>query len=269
MMLELFPGDGCGNRFLLVREKDAHMAGEDVVSLATRLCGEAFDGLLVIGNPGTGAMPVSILNRDGSDGGACLNGLRVAACFTGADSGRLQMAGRVVEWRRVTNGIELHLPQCFADLEVEELALSDGREGHAVAFWNPHAVFAFDEASEEVPLPRFDLQGLAHTVRASTERFPLGVNVEMVEGLGRSTELTMRVEERGVGETAACGSGALAVAAVAWELGAEERIGVTMPGGRLELERSEDGSIRLRGAARTGPGKPLSELLRAKHKTLS
>ncbi|MGB0954167.1 MAG: hypothetical protein ACPG31_13175, partial [Planctomycetota bacterium] len=70
-------------------------------------------------------------------------------------------------------------------------------------------------------------------------------------------------EERGVGETAACGSGALAVAAVAWELGADDRIGVSMPGGRLEVERGREGEIRLRGAARTEPGKSLSELLRS------
>lgn len=265
-MLELFPGDGCGNRFLLVREKDACVAGEDVIALAKRLCGEEHDGLLVLGAQEGGALPVLILNRDGSDGGACLNGLRVAACFTGADRGRLQMAGRVVEWRRVAGGFELHLPHCFADLEVEALTLADGREGHAVAFWNPHAVFAFDAKVEESGLPAFDLQGLAEVVRRGKERFPLGANVEMVDGLGCSEDLTMRVEERGVGETAACGSGALAVAAVAWELGAGDRIGVSMRGGRLELQRSEDGSIRLRGAAWTGPGKSLQELLRAERK---
>lgn len=262
-MLYLFPGDGCGNRFLLVREAEAIAAGEDVTSLAQRLCAPSFDGLLVLGNGDSGALPVRILNRDGSDGGACLNGLRVAACFTAADRGRLEMAGRIVEWRRISGAIELHLPACFADLEVEPLKLADGSEGHAVAFWNPHAVFPFEASKEEPTLHDVDLPAFATRVRACEERFPTGVNVEVVESLGTSQELTMRVEERGVGETAACGSGALAVAAVAWELGAEDRIGVSMPGGRLEVERGREGEIRLRGAARTEPGKSLAELLRS------
>lgn len=261
-MLYLYPGDGCGNRFLLVRESEAVAAGEDVVDLAKRLCAPRYDGLLVLGNPEAGAQPVRILNRDGSDGGACLNGLRVAACFTAADRGRLQMAGRVVEWRRISGAIELHLPACFTDLEVEPLKLSEECQGHAVAFWNPHAVFPFLPSKEEPTLQEVDLVTFADRVRDCRERFPTGVNVEVVQGLGTAQELVMRVEERGVGETAACGSGALAVAAVAWELGAEDRIGVTMAGGRLEVERGNQGEIRLRGAARTEPGKSLSELLR-------
>jgi len=265
-MLQLFPGDGCGNRFLLVREAEALAAGEAPSSLAQRLCGGTYDGLLVLGANTSGAQAVQILNPDGSDGGACLNGLRVAACFSAADRGRLEMAGRVVGWRRVSGGFELQLPTTFADLEVEPLTLPDGRKGYAVAFWNPHAVFAFDADAEECQLAEFDLPSCAALARKKRERFPTGVNVEVVEGLGACDELRMRVDERGVGETQACGSGALAVAAAAWESGSGARIGVQMPGGRLEIERALNGSIRLRGAARTGPGKSLAELLRGERK---
>lgn len=267
-MLQLYPGDGCGNRFLIVKESEAAAAGEPLVSLAQRLCGGTYDGLLTLGPNTSGALSVKILNPDGTDGGACLNGLRVAACFTAADRGRLQMAGRVVNWRRVAGGFELHLPHALDDLEVEPFALPDGREGYAVSFWNPHAVFAFDANTEECSLRDFDLESFATSVRINAARFPNGVNVEVVEGLGLGVEMQMRVSERGVGETAACGSGALAVARAAWLLGARTRIGVGMAGGRLEIERSTDGSIRLRGAARTGPGKGLAELLRAEHKLL-
>jgi len=267
-MLQLYPGDGCGNRFLLVRESEALAAGEAPVSLAQRLCGGTYDGLLVLGPSSSGVLSVQILNPDGTDGGACLNGLRVAACFTAADRGRLQMAGRVVNWRRVASGFELHLPNVLADLEVEDFTLPDGRAGFAVSFWNPHAVFAFDAEAEECSLRDFDLESFAAAVRHNAKRFPDGVNVEVVEGLGRSEGMQMRVSERGVGETAACGSGALAVASTAWFGGAGPRISLGMAGGRLEIERATDGSVRLRGAAGTGPGKSLAELLRGECKGL-
>ena len=266
-MLQLYPGDGCGNRFLIVRESEALAAGETPVSLAQRLCGRTYDGLLVLGPNTSGALAVQILNPDGSDGGACLNGLRVAACFTAADRGRLAMSGRVVNWRRLAGGFELQLAHADADLQVEPFTLPDGRDGFDVAFWNPHAVFNFDAEAEECCLADFDLESFATKVRSNLSRFPAGVNVGVVEGLGLNQEMQMRVFERGVGETAACGSGALAVAGAAWEAGAGPRIGIGMRGGRLEVERSVDGSIRLRGAARTGPGKSLAELLRSECKT--
>lgn len=267
-MLKLFPGDGCGNRFLLVRKMDAHQAGENLQSLAQRLCGGRYDGLLVLGHQDAGAMSVQILNPDGSDGDACLNGLRVAACFTALDRGRLLMAGRIVAWRRCTGGFELNLPDGLADLGVQDFCLPSGREGFAVSFWNPHAVFAFDAVAEDCRLESFDLKSFADSVRKNHELFPNGVNVEMVEGLGTSDTLRMRVSERGVGETAACGSGALAAARAAWFCGAGARIGVGMAGGRLEIERATDGSVHLRGAAGTSPGKSLAELLRGECKLL-
>lgn len=255
-MLELTPGDGCGNRFLLVKQQAMLVEGEAGPDLSQRLCGVHYDGLLVLGEEVDDALPVTIINRDGSDGGACLNGLRVAACFTGLQRGRLLMAGEVVDWQRREEGFELALP-----LHAEQIEVTEHRHGDAAAtwfqveFWNPHAVFRSKPTDQ--PLADF-----AETVAARRDLFPRGVNVEVVPELGESDELSMRVFERGVGETAACGSGALAVAAVAWRLGAGALLGLQMRGGRLEVEQVEGGRIHLRGAAKVGPSKSLQGLLR-------
>ena len=62
-MLELYPGDGCGNRFLLVREAEMLAAGESGARLAQRLCGDHYDGLLVLAESSGGALPVTVFNK--------------------------------------------------------------------------------------------------------------------------------------------------------------------------------------------------------------
>jgi diaminopimelate epimerase len=76
------------------------------------------------------------------------------------------------------------------------------------------------------------------------------LNVEVVAPGPGPGELTMRVWERGVGETAACGTGACAaaVAAHAWSL-VGDRVIVHQPGGALEVELLADETIRLLGPA--------------------
>jgi len=116
-------------------------------------------------------------------------------------------------------------------------------EATAVDMGNPHAV-AFVRSLDEVgPLniaPRY-----------MADDFPEGVNVEFVERTGDHS-LSMRVYERGVGETQSCGTGACA-AVVAASLPATERSGATYTvdvlGGRLTVTWDENGHVQLKGPA--------------------
>ncbi len=293
--LVIASGEGLGNSFWLasaaevrasIREED-EVADAPTTGAATSIgdyarywCrGDlARDGLLLIHDAVEGVQRVEVYNRDGSDGGTCLNGLRVVALWTGAAEGCLEMAGRRIPWRRMA------MPAMLDPEQDEGLALNPGEElielllsaetlpkemwqpqslevmglpAYAVQFWNPHCVIDTPEPTS-LYLPAF-----AKAARERTDLFPEGVNIEIV----RFADLTMRVDERGVGETQACGSGAVAVAIATWardrELGVPDSAGgsaapvegeqqpltVRMPGGNLSLERTSDGGIRLVGGA--------------------
>lgn len=159
------------------------------------------------------------------------------------------MSGRSVPWRRSGEGeIELHLraDDLPAEMTLQRLELEEGRAGLAVPFWNPHCVVAVSDL-EGAPLARW-----AARAAERKDLFPIGVNLEAVAegGPGR---LRARVFERGVGETRACGSGAVAVALAAWAArGSAGPLEVVLPGGSLHLKPSPEGGILLRGAAELG-----------------
>ena len=189
--------------------------------------------------------------------------LRVAALWTKRDRGLLRMAGQEVPWHREHRGVALDLPVDCGALAIESFAVDapaeaggEPRVGLAVAFWNPHAVFTVEESE----LDAFPLAEFAAAVRADTGRFPDGVNVSLVAPVGLD-RVRARVDERGVGETAACGSAAVAIAATVWRGDGPARVEVLMSGGELDLERLPGARTGLRGAARTGPPKGLEELL--------
>jgi diaminopimelate epimerase len=80
--------------------------------------------------------------------------------------------------------------------------------------------------------------------------FPQGVNVGFAQLLGRDA-IRLRVVERGVGETLACGSGACAAVAILARQGkVDRRVDVQLPGGTLTIEWPDDAaSIRMSGPA--------------------
>jgi diaminopimelate epimerase len=114
-------------------------------------------------------------------------------------------------------------------------------QGDAAGMGNPHLVLLVaDPATARVTQhgPR-----LEHDAR-----FPKGTNVEFA-AVTAPDEITMRVWERGVGETLSCGTGACAAAAVAHRRGlVGERVTVRVPGGELAVQLGE--TIRLGGAVR-------------------
>ena len=93
-------------------------------------------------------------------------------------------------------------------------------------------------------------QELAEKLQSDSENFPQSVNVEFAKFPYENGEISARIFERGVGETLACGTGAVALAVDAWNSGFEGKIAVKTWGGSLFLSKLENGKISLRGAAR-------------------
>jgi len=252
-----------GNRFVLI-DADAARLPEDPGAWARALRdpatwdGEpppwASDGLLVVRAPRTpdhdGVM--EIYNVDGSRPEACGNGLRCVARYlfdarrsetdvvriaTDAGPRRVrieQRAGAVVATA------DMGMPVLAAT--GVELTLGAGRrlEATVVSMGNPHCVVLVpDERAAPV-----DAWG--HALQRDA-RFAGGTNLELVS-LRESQCLSVRVWERGVGETRACGTGACAAALVIAERSLRSwPIPVRMPGGDLTVDENADATLSLSG----------------------
>jgi diaminopimelate epimerase len=179
-------------------------------------------------------MTIAIVNPDGSHAEMSGNGTRIAGAWlmerTGNGVARVHVGTRVVEVRR-TGGeyesdmgeVEVHARERVADYDVT-----------AVVVGNPHAVVVGDPDDISVIGPLLETH----------PRFPNRTNVQVarVDGPG---EVTARVWERGVGETTASGSSAIAVAAATHGDG---DVVVHFPGGDLRV-RLENGRATLTGPA--------------------
>ncbi len=112
----------------------------------------------------------------------------------------------------------------------------------AVNVGNPHAVFFVDDCA------RVRLDRLGPLIEHDP-LFPERVNVNVATVTAREA-ICLRVWERGVGETRACGTGACATAIAAMRRGLTGRqVTVTLPGGPLQIEWRADGQVVMTGPA--------------------
>ncbi|MFB6091393.1 MAG: diaminopimelate epimerase [Haloquadratum sp.] len=269
---------GTGNDFIVV---DADESVPDRPAFAMTHCDRetgldhersprtGADGVLFLALEAAYSPPrvvMTLVQPDGSVAAMCGNGARVAAAWaaerTGADEVMIDAPAGTrrasVHGEAVT--IEMGEPS-FAPRDVPlardgELVEGDV-EGLTVTAVNtgvPHAVAMVDDVDD------VDLESIAPRVRYA-DVFPEGANVTLaspVEGVdddrgaaGDTPHFRQRTYERGVeGETRSCGTGAVAVAAVAKRLGlvdGEDPITVSPPGGDLRITVPDDGSATLSG----------------------
>jgi diaminopimelate epimerase len=184
---------------------------------------------------------IGIVNPDGSRAEMSGNGTRIAAAWlmsrTGAAQARVHVGPRTVDVRRTEDGL---YESELGPVEVGESEIVDGVELTPVSVGNPHAVVLGDPEQIGELGPRLE----------DNPRFPERTNVQVAR-VERPGEVTARVWERGVGETTASGTSAVAVAAATHR---EGEVTVHFPGGDLRV-RLEDGRAWL-----TGPAESLEEL---------
>jgi diaminopimelate epimerase len=224
-----------GNEYLLV-EPDRPLTADEARSLAG-----GGDGVLeVVAREGDTA-EIVVWNPDGSVAEMSGNGTRIAARWLAEESGlrkvRIRVGPREVRARVLDDGL---IEQEMGEVRVLPVERRAGYEVRPVDVGNPHAVVLGDPASlpEVGPL-------LEHSVPGRTN-----VQVARVEGRG---EVTARVWERGVGETSASGTSAVAVAAATHP--ADSEVIVHFPGGDLVV-KLRGGRALLRGPAERLPDRP-------------
>ena len=227
---------GCGNDFIVIDAADGPWTVD--VARSRALCDRRFgvgaDGVLLIGEPSGRRWPVEIHNADGSIAEACGNGSRCVVRHLldrhGGDRLELATRGGLVKGWRDPEGIAIALDPPVLG-EPFELVVERRRiAGRRVRAGNPNLVLFVDDPERE------DLARLAAAARAVAG----GGNVALCAV--RDGTLTLRVDERGVGETLACGTGSCAAAAAALAAGSVlgDTVRVTLRGGTLVVRRERE-----------------------------
>ncbi|HTV11135.1 MAG TPA: diaminopimelate epimerase [Acidimicrobiales bacterium] len=255
--LALVKYEGLGNDFLVLL--DAEGAPPLDVALARAACdrhrGWGADGMLrgSLAPPGAAwHLAFQLLNADGSEAEVSGNGLRCLV-HAAVDEGLVNAGpGSSVSVVTPAGGREVHIRalaagEMWASTEMGEPKVRGGAElcnvgdGQLlVDVGNPHlVVLGPDPAS-------IDVSGLGRTLSAAVGEG--GCNVEFVTLGPGPDEVTMRVWERGVGETLACGTGSVAAAAALRHWGrVASKVTVHQPGGSAEVELRSDGAAVLSG----------------------
>jgi diaminopimelate epimerase len=241
-LLHLTKLEGAGNDFLVALDPTGAVviAPGLVRVLCDRRRGIGADGVIRVG-PGRDGADVSmeLWNADGRPAEMSGNGIRCLA-QAAVDGGLVEAptfdVATAAGVRRVTYTGSGKAGEGWVSVEMGVVGLGDeqpppppGRRARAVDVGNPHLVVWVDGDLDDVDV--------AGSGRAAEEARPGGVNVEFVGPGEVPGELALRVWERGVGETLACGTGTCAAAAVARAWGiVGDTVRVRNPGGTLEVD---------------------------------
>ena len=242
---------GAGNDFVVIDgvTQAVNLNTNQLRRLADRHRGIGCDQILMVTPPDNpdADFRYHVFNADGSRAGQCGNGARCVGRFlrekrltrqreillqTNDDSLALSLTedGRVFAGLGAPRFAPAEVPfqadetQDQYTLDVQGQSLSIG----ALSMGNPHAILMVDDC-DAAPVSMLGPLLEAHT------RFPERANVGFMQVQSRS-EVKLRVFERGVGETDACGSGACAAAVHGMKLGLlDEEVLVSLPGGKLSV----------------------------------
>jgi len=263
---------GTGNDFLYFDcfEQKVESPESLAVRLADRRKSVGCDGIVMI-LPSTKAdAKMRMFNADGSEGAVSGNAMRCVAKYL-YESGRVQKDKMTLETGSGVKTADLFIREdevfsvqvdmgkpAFEPVKVpvkldgdkvmnrQVFIAGEKRAISCVSMGNPHVVMFVPDVE------RIDLASVGPEIEKDP-LFPQRVNVSFAQVIDRSM-LKMRVWERGIGETAACGTGACAVAVAAVENGLCNRdadIDVQLPGGTLVVRYEKEGQVWLTGDAVT------------------
>ena len=263
---------GLGNDFVLLDliSQNITISDEQIKLLADRRLGVGFDQLLTVEPPDSpeADFKYRIFNADGSEAEQCGNGARCLLRFvrdrglttktkikletnTGVIECELEKDGNIsvdmgrpvlqpkcipfiADQAQILYKLNVSLPLCGSEESVNIASLNIG---------NPHAVIVVEDVDES-PVAQLGAAIEKH------RRFPDRVNVGFMQIIARD-HIRLRVFERGVGETLACGTGACA-AVVAGRLQGllDETVEVSLPGGNLRITwQGDDSPVKMTGPA--------------------
>ena len=258
---------GLGNDFVVIdaRERPFPLDEARARAITDRRTGIGCDQLLILERPagarGLADVFMRIRNNDGGEVSACGNGARCVADYVMRETGRdaivIETAAGMLDASLASDGPRgerrVTVDMGPAKLDWREIPLAAAQDTNhvaltlgplkdpvAVSMGNPHAVFFVDNAES------IDVAALGPVLERHS-LFPERANIEVVQVLSPE-RLRMRVWERGVGITQACGTGACAALVAAARRGVTGRHAtVVLDGGELEIEWLQDGHVLMTG----------------------
>lgn len=268
-MLNFQKYQGLGNDFIVINDLSLSITigSKAIAALCDRHFGIGADGLIFVRPSSIADFEMAYYNADGGRVEMCGNGIRCLAKYI-ADNGlkkkdelKIETGAGIKNIKNIyENGevsriqVDMGIPEfdpkkipLVADkqefmresLEVEDRQL----EISCVSMGNPHCVI-FVDSLDAIAVDKIGPY-IEHL-----ELFPKLVNVEFAHVLSKN-EAEVRVWERGVGETLACGTGACAVVAIGSKLDMLEReTTIHLRGGDLNINWLEQGSVLMTGPAR-------------------
>jgi diaminopimelate epimerase len=245
--------NGLGNEIVIV---DLRQAPSPISAAEARAAArqEPYDQLMALypGRAGSAAS-IRIFNNDGSEAGACGNGMRCVAALVSEETGSADLkfetpAGLIACTRQGDGQFtvdmgpprfrwdQIPLAREFADTRAIDLKVPGVPALHspsAVNVGNPHAIFWVDDPAA------YDLARIGPMLEHDP-LFPERANITLAATPARD-RVVIRTWERGAGLTQACGSAACAAAVAAARLGRTGRkLTVRLPGGDLAIDWRED-----------------------------
>ncbi|MGB0898172.1 MAG: diaminopimelate epimerase [Psychrobium sp.] len=266
MLLNFSKMHGLGNDFMMVDavSNNVFLSKDQIIKLADRHTGIGFDQLLMVESPYDPDLDFHyrIFNSDGSEVENCGNGARCFAKFVrmkglsnryrlgvSCKGGKLQLKhernGQITVSMGVPQFNPAKVPFEANKQEATYILRTDDQTAFCgvVSMGNPHCVLTVDDINE-APVETLGPQ-LSHH-----ERFPQQTNVGFMQVISRK-HIKLRVYERGVGETRACGTGACAAVAIGKAQGLlDDNVTVDLPGGTLKIFwRGDRSQLKMTGPA--------------------
>ena len=256
--IEFIKMHGLGNDFVIIDQSKHSLElppKEIVKKIGSRRFGIGCDQILIINSDDQSNAKVTIFNNDGSEASACGNGVRCVASYLmekqNKNKIKIQTISGILQcWIKDNN--------CFVNMgkpifKWSEIPLAkkfetqiikiDEFELFCMSMGNPHAVIFFKDLNE---LNKIDIEKIGIKIQKS-DIFPESVNVEFATILEDKT-IRMKVWERGVGRTLACGSGACATLVAAHQQNLSLRNNdIILDGGKLTINWLESEDVIMSG----------------------
>ena len=260
---------GLGNDFVVLdfTQTPQELSKAQAAHIADRKFGIGCDQILIVEQTSSTSADFRyrILNADGSEVSQCGNGARCFVRFVHekglSDKNPIvvETANGILELKAIqgSNLVEVNMGQ--PRFEPKQIPLNQAKQQTqyqvkvedqtynfaAVSMGNPHAVLLVDDVTS-APVTELGAKLEVH------ELFPERANIGFMQIKSRS-HIALRVFERGVGETLACGSGACAAVVTGIQQGLlEQQVTVELTGGKLEISwAGNDNKVFMTGPAET------------------